>query len=410
MTPAPSSVVPKGPILFVHNAYREAGGEETVIRTLRRTLERNGHPTEIFERRSDDFLGAPFLSRALSTLQIPFSFDVYSALRKKIRETGARLVHAHNIFPFISPSVYAAARRASVPVVHTLHNYRTLCVNGLFLRDGKPCERCIGGNTLHAIGGRCLGGSLSQSAVMAANLFFQRAANTWRRGADAYIALSAFSKRKLVEGGLPGERIEVMPNFLDMADYPFEPKPENYILFLGRLSREKGLETLLRAYEILASRTAAPALEIIGDGPLQGFLTEFMKGRPSLALRWHGRLDGKEKIEKLKRAALLVFPSECYENCPLAVMESLAVGTPVAGSRLGGTQELIRDGETGVLFAAGDPSALAKSLESLLADSRGLMAMRARARKAAEECFDAQAGIANLVSLYDRLLSHSPLH
>ncbi len=391
------------PVLFVHNVYREAGGEETVVRNLRQTLERNGQSTEFFERRSDDFLSAPLPKKILSTLQVPFSFEVHAALRRKIRETNARLVHAHNIFPLISPSVYAAAHGAGVPVVHTLHNYRTLCVNGLFLRDGKPCERCIGGNTLHAVGGRCYGGSLSQSAVMASTLAIHRMLGTWRHGADAYIALSEFSKRKFVEGGLPEEKIHVQPNFLDLSAYPFEPNAEDYILFLGRLSQEKGLQTLLRAYEIVASRTAAPPLEIIGDGPLQGFLSEFIRTHPALPVRWHGRLEGGQKVEKLKKASLLVFPSECYENCPLAVLESLATGTPVLGSRLGGTQELIREEETGALFAAGDPENLAQILGSVLDDRQKLAAMRVNARKAAEQRYGASVGVERLLSLYDKI-------
>lgn len=405
MSSARDAVIAAKSILFVHNTYREKGGEESVIRTSRQLLERNGYSISFFERRSDDFLKASFASRFLSTLQIPFSFDVYFALRKKIREVGAKLVHAHNIFPFISPSVYSAAHAEGVPVVHTLHNYRTLCVNGLFLRDGKPCERCIGGNTLHAVGGRCYGGSLPQSIAMAGNLAIHRLFGTWKNGADAYIALSEFSKRKFVEGGLPEDKIRVMPNFLDVASYPFESNPEKYLLFLGRLSQEKGLKTLLAAYEKLKVKTAAPPLEIIGDGPLQGFLTEYMKSHPELSIRWHGRLEGNEKIERLKKAALLVFPSECYENCPLTILESLAVGTPVVGSKLGGTQELIKNDATGAHFSAADPNDLAQTLASLLADTEKLYSMRVRSREEAERRFDSSLGLQRLVALYDEVLT-----
>ena len=258
-------------ILLAHNFYRTSApsGEDVVFRNEHDLLERHGIEVIPYVVHNDNLDDRGLLRKIRIAAKTVWSGQSSESLRKLIASSRPDLVHFHNTFPQISPSAYAACRRAGVPVVQTLHNYRLICPGALLLRDGVPCESCVGSTLLHAVRHRCYRGSLPATATLAAMLAVNRRLGSYTDNVDRYIALTEFAASRLRAGGLPGERISVKPNFL-----PDDPQPGRggggYAVFVGRLSSEKGLHTLLRAWRHLPNLP----LKILGDGPLRSQLEQ----------------------------------------------------------------------------------------------------------------------------------------
>jgi glycosyltransferase involved in cell wall biosynthesis len=375
-------------ILLVHNAYQQPGGEDEVVRTEGRLLEERGHALVQFTRHNDEIERMSGVSVAGATL---WNRATRLDLARLLKRERPDLVHCHNTFPLISPSAYYAARDAGTPVVQTLHNYRLVCSNAQLFRDGGPCEDCIGKSlpwpgVLHA----CYRDDRRASAVVVAMLGLHRALGTWSRLVGRYIALTEFARRKFVEGGLPADRIAVKPNFL----HP-DPGPGRgdggFALFVGRLSVEKGIQPLLRAWEGIDD----VPLRIVGDGPLAPLVREADAGAGHV--RWLGRLPQEEVQRLLGEARCLVVPSRWYEGFPRVVVEAFARGTPVVASRLGGLAEIVDEGRTGRLFRPDDAEDLARAVRSIVA---GDGALRAAVRAEFEARYTAEASYRTLMRIY----------
>ena len=375
-------------ILVCHNAYQQPGGEDEVVRTERRLLEERGHDLVPFTRHNDEIERMAALSVAGATL---WSRATRRDLARLLKRERPDIVHCHNTFPLISPSAYYAARDAGTPVVQTLHNYRLVCSNAQLFRDGGPCEDCVGKSlpwpgVLHA----CYRDDRRASAVVVAMLGLHRALGTWSRLVARYIALTEFARRKFVEGGLPADRIAVKPNFL----HP-DPGPGRgdggFALFVGRLSEEKGIETLLRAWEGIDD----VPLRIVGEGPLAPLVREAAERTGSV--RWLGRLPQEEVQRLLGEARCLVVPSRWYEGFPRVVVEAYARGTPVVASRLGGLAEIVDGRRTGRLFRPDDADELARAVRSIDAEAG---ALRAAARAEFEARYTAEASYRTLMRIY----------
>ena len=291
--------------------------------------------------------------------------------------------------------MYDAAVAQRVPVVQSLHNYRMFCPNAVFYRDGRPCEECLGRRiawpaVLHA----CYRQSRLATATVAAMLAWHRFQGTWMRKVDRYVALSEFSRGKFIEGGLPGERIAVKPNFV-APDPGVADGRGGYALFAGRLSPEKGLETLLTAWK---RSSDLPPLVILGDGPLAERVKQACTADPRLT--WLGRQPADEVFRRLGDAACVVIPSGCYENFPRTLVEAWAKGTPAIVSRLGALAELVDEGRTGRCFEAGNPDDLAAVVQSMLSDRQGLQRMRLASRREYESKYTAEQNYPALMEIY----------
>jgi glycosyltransferase involved in cell wall biosynthesis len=347
-------------ILVVHNTYQQRGGEEAVVAAEARLLEENGHDVIRYERHNDELRGRGATGRIEASVDVVWSSRSFREIGELITKERPDIAHFHNTFPLISPSAYYACARAGVPTVQTLHNYRLLCPAAKFLRDGKVCEACLGRyGAWPGIVHGCYRGSRAATAATAAMLAVHRGLGSWQKKVDVYVALSQFARRKFIEGGLPAERIEVKPNFMVGASAP-RAQVGDYVLFVGRLSEEKGPQLLLTAWR--GMRTKIP-LRIAGDGPLLEQLTREI-GKSSLShIELIGHRPPDEIRELMQGARFLVFPSMWYEGFPMTIAEGFASGLPVVASQLGSTAEIVRHGITGLHFEPGSAADLSAKVE-----------------------------------------------
>ena len=385
-------------VLVVHNFYQQAGGEDVVFRAETALLRRHGHDVQTFMVSNDVIGQTPRLQAAAQTL---WNAKMGRQIEHLVREHGSEIVHFHNTFPLLSPAVYGGARTAGAAVVQTLHNFRLLCANGLFFRDGHVCEDCLGQLPLSAVRHRCYRDSLSASTVVAAMQTFHHVAGTYREGVDAYIALTEFARDKFIAGGLPAERIAVKPNFLEGSPGPAAGNG-GYALFVGRLVPEKGVETLLRAWATLGGTVP---LKILGDGPLAPQVKAATHQLPGVS--WLGQRDRAEVLQLMQEAAFLVLPSEWYEGFPMTLVEAWGVGLPVVGSGLGALGALIEPGRTGLLFHPGDAADLAAQALWLWNHPLERQHMRRLAHQTFQASYTPERNHEQLMAIYTGALEHS---
>lgn len=383
-------------ILSVHNNYKIRGGEDESCDSEKLLLRESGHQVEVYEEHNDRIEKLSSLSLAQKTI---WSNQTYRKVRRKLRQTPTDVVHVQNFFPLISPSVYYAARSESVPVVQTLRNYRLLCPNALFFRDGRVCEDCLGKPIPYpGIIHNCYRNDKAASMVTTAMITAHRSINTWSKMVDCYIALTNFSRQKLIEGGLPAEKIVVKPNFV-------HPAPEvgsgrgGYALYVGRLSVEKGLDVLLEAWEKLDSKFP---LKIVGDGPLADLVVEATQKNPQI--EWLKRRPMKEVHELMGEATFLVFPSKWYETFGRVAVEAFATGTPVVAAKIGAIAELVEDHRTGFHFLPGNAVDLATKVELALKSPQKLKVMRREVRAEFDSKYTASNNYQELMNIYQRVL------
>lgn len=360
-------------------------------------LEANGHEVIRYTRHNDDLNGMGKISAARRTI---WNKETHSDLTALIRKTRPDLMHCTNTFPLISPAAYYAARAEGVPVVQALRNYRLMCPGALLMRDNRVCESCFG-KTIPwpAIRHRCYRGSRAASTVVTAMLGVHNVRGTWTKAVSRFYTLTDFARNKFIEAGLPAERIDVKPNFVDPDPTPGDGNG-GYAVFVGRLSPEKGISTLIEAWSMLESKIP---LKIVGDGPMLDDLKKQCSSEPNIELLGHK--SSGEMLQIVGRASFLVMPSIWYETFGRVIIESYAVGTPVLVSNMGAMRELVVDGKTGFLFQPGDARDLANKADQLLAQRETLRAMRHAARRIYEEKYTAAENYEHLMSIYAGALS-----
>lgn len=384
-------------ILIVHERYRQRGGEDIAVDAERALLARAGIDVVDHILDHHQIRGEGSLALGLGAVWSPAGQRAVAATIARARPD---LMHVHNFFPMLSPAVYDAARDAGLPVVQTLHNYRLLCPNGLLLRDGRPCEECRDRvvkwpGVLH----RCYRGSRAASAAAAAMAGLHRWRGTWTTRVDLFLALTPFARDRFVAGGLPAERVAVSPIALpDPGPAPWDEGRQG-ALYVGRLSPEKGLDTLLDAWTDIDR-----PLTIVGDGPLRAALEHRAPPRVTVA----GPLDPAGVAAAMARAALLVFPSLAYENFPLTVVEAMARGLPVLASRRGAAAGMIEAGLSGAFAAPGDAADWRATAGAMLADRPGLARLAAGARAAYEARYHPDHVLAGRLALYRALCGRRP--
>lgn len=376
-------------VLVAHNAYQHHGGEDSVVEAEIALLRSHNHEVATYFRHNDDIGG---IARTAVVRQTLWSSRTTRDLSELVRGFRPDIIHSHNIFPLISPSLYWAAAQASVPVVQTLHNFRLMCLNGFFLRDGQVCEDCLGHLPWRGVARKCYRNSSAASGALAGMLALHRGMGTYRHKVARYIALNDFCRRKFIEGGIPAERIVVKPNFVNFP--ASEALPRQGLLFVGRLSVEKGVATLARAAELLPD----VHLRVAGEGP-EATLLDGVSGVVRL-----GNLPATAVRQAMNNAVALVVPSIWYENFPRAIVEAFACGLPVIASRIGALAGLVHDGETGLLFETGNPRDLADKMVWALANPKHMADMGRKARSQYEAEFSANENYRMLMGIYKSVI------
>jgi glycosyltransferase involved in cell wall biosynthesis len=387
-------------ILVAHNFYQQPGGEDQCVAAEVATLRAQGHEVTQYCLHNDSIHGMNRIRLASRTI---WNHSAYRELRKLLRTHRVQIAHFHNTFPLISPAAYYAARAENVRVVQTLHNYRLLCANALLLRDGEVCEDCLGKLVpWPGIVHKCYRGSRAASTTVATMLATHRVLGTWWKAVDVYVALTEIGRRKLIDGGLPADKITVKPNCV-YPDPGAGTGKGGYAVFVGRLSAEKGLDTLLKAWRHLGGDVP---LKLLGDGPMATAVQD--ASAKDSSIQWLGHVSLEAVYGLVGEAMFLVLPSRCYETFSMAIVEAFAKGTPVVVSKLGAMAAIVDDGRTGLHFRPGDPADLAAKVRQILADPLELARMRRAARLEFDQKFTADSSYKSLMEIYRRALSGRP--
>jgi glycosyltransferase involved in cell wall biosynthesis len=388
-------------ILLVHNAYQQPGGEDVVFDQERKLLEWAGHQVLTYFRSNWEIAGYSAVKRLALVGRMMWACDTRREMAVLLRREKPDLVHIHNTFLMVSPSVYAACKEAHVPVVQTLHNYRLLCPGAICFRNGRVCEDCLDHGLWRAVLRGCYRNSRTATSGVTLMLAVHRWLRTWTWGVDCFIALSGFSLGKYIEGGIPAEKLAVKPNFV-YADPGCRAQSGEYALFMGRLSPTERVLTLLAAWQRLP---VSIPLGIAGSGPDRASLEARAKQMELSDVRFLGQLTPDEVIGALKGARFLVFTSEWYENFPMTIAEAFACGVPVICSRLGAMQEIVEDGRTGLHFAPGNADDLAAKVAWAWRHPDEMAAMGRAARAEYEAKYTAEINYTLLMDIYQRVLS-----
>ncbi|MDH4219477.1 MAG: glycosyltransferase family 4 protein [Candidatus Aminicenantes bacterium] len=394
-------------ILLVHNFYgsRAPSGENTVYAAERELLRQYGHTVIEFTRHSDEIINGGIFGTirgAFTTLWNPFSKRVLESVLEKEKPD---VMHVHNTFPLLSPSIFYATQDSKTAIVLTLHNYRTFCAAGILLRDCHPCTECLERESVFpALKYGCYRQSRLATLPLATMIALHRKVGTWSKRVDAFIVLTEFQKSKMTEAGLRSETVYVKPNFYLNPPNPLpwderEPKA----VYVGRLGVEKGVNILIDAWKMWSGD--APCLEIIGDGPEKSGLQKSingdgLEGKVSLL----GYLNPPEAQKRLATARLLLLPSLSFEGFPMAIPEAFALGVPVAASDIGAIPFIVKDNKNGILFKPGDASALYRAVKEIWDRSNWLSSLGQAARQEFNRKYTADANYEILMNIYQKAM------
>jgi glycosyltransferase involved in cell wall biosynthesis len=389
-------------ILFIHNFYQQFGGEDSVALAERRLLEDHGEEVCFWTKHNDEIKKYGPLQKANFFKETIRSSRTVREIQETVAKFQPDVAFVHNIYPLISPSLYPALKDLGVPIVQVLHDFRPFCSNGWFYINGQVCERCKLGNHLPGIIHRCYHDSFVLSTLYSTTLGLNRWAGMLDK-IDAFICLTAFFEQKILEAGIPEEKIFIRPNFINAPPLPSESRNGNgnYALYLGRLSNEKGIWTLLRAF---AQLPEVP-LKIAGTGPLENELREYAATHKLSNVEFLGFKSGEKKWELVRNSEFGVIPSEWYENFPIVALEFFAAARPVVASRIGGLPHVVEEGKTGTLFEPGNADDLARRVKSLRSNPAEIEVMGRQGRLMAEGQYGPQASYNNLMNIFHEVLS-----
>lgn len=390
-------------ILQVHNFYQTPGGEDGVVKLEKELLEANGHTVIHYYRHNNEIKNYGFFQKIKFFVETVYSRKTFKELNKVIDAKKPDVAHVHNVFPLISPSCYFCLKTRDIAVVQTIHNFRFLCPKGFFYIKGAVCEKCKNGNTLHCLFNRCYKDSFLLSGLYALTFWLHRKIKTFQKKIDIFITLSTFAKNKLVEGGFLKGKIEIEKHFLPQIKIRPDYRKEDYAIFIGRLSREKGLIMMLKALQ----KVNKIKFKVVGKGNLEQSLKGYVAKNNMPYVEFLGYITGAEKFKLLQKARFSVVSSEGYENLPISVLESFSIGTPVIASRIGGLPELVEDGKSGLLFEPGNPDDLAEKISYLYENPDKALEMGEYARKCVEEKYNEENHYNRLMEIYKRAIEQN---
>jgi len=383
-------------LLFAHNRYLNRGGEDESRDQEILLLRSKGHEVLEYEVDNKEISRSSYLSAGFQSI---WNIEQQHRLTKFMQDTKPHILKVDNYFPILSPSVFSAAKRLGISTVLSVRNYRLICPGTSLFRDGQICTDCVGSKlAVSAIRHQCYRGSYLQSAAVALSNGFAHLLGTWEHSVDRYIAVSEFVKKELIRGGFPQDKISVKAN--SIVDTGVGKGDGGYALFVGRLIPEKGVRTLLDAWQKIG---ASLPLKIIGEGSLEDLVLGAAKINP--AIEYLKRQPISQVCEYMGRATLLIFPSEWFEPFGRSIVEAYSKGTPVIGADTEPMRDMIEDGQTGLFFKAGDSDALAKTVLSLIGDKAQLSHMRDQARRRYLSNYSAEENFAQMMTIFGHAMS-----
>lgn len=395
-------------ILLVHNFYGTAApsGENRAFEAEADLLRRNRHEVRQFLRSSDTLRGRGMLGAVQGALATPWNPFTAKAIRRTVDAIDPDVVHVHNTFPLISPSIFHAIGHRAARVL-TLHNYRLVCAGGIPMREGTSCSKCLEGSSVWpTIRQGCYRNSRLATAPVAFGVWLHRYFGTWTNQVDAYITLTQFQRERMAEAGLPLALLHVKPNF-----FPGNPEPVpwkdrgDYVVFAGRLSPEKGVEMLIRAW--IAWGATAPELRVLGGGPLRESLEKLAASAPGARICFFGQLSPHDARREISDAKLMIVPSQCFEGLPMVIGEAFAFAVPAAVSAIGPLPAIVEDGVSGVVFTAGDEKSLLLRVREAWESPGMLEKLSAGARAAFESRYTEDANYRMLMDIYSSAMAVS---
>lgn len=392
-------------IVMFHNRYQYAGGEDAATKADVEMLREYGHRVTLIEVHNDIIKTYSKFDKFKLFVETVWSFKVYREMRSQLQKLKPDLVHVQNFFPLFSPSIHAAARSLKIPTVQHLHNFRLGCLNGYLFREGKICEACVGRNPWRGVGYGCYRDSPIASLAVWSMVTFHRWRRTWQKDVDAFITPSHFAAAKLKQIGIRSDRLYVNPNVINLVDVEVLPfvQPENpNFLFVGRLSAEKGIMTLLQAWAKL--NMLDWQLKIIGDGSEQSNLQRFVDDMKLKNVQFLGYLTPSQVTISMRSATAIVVPSQWYETFGRVVVEAFACGKPVIASDLGALSELITSEYNGFLIPCDRISAWTEKLHWCGINPEAMQTLGKNAYQTYQELYTRSANYHQLMKIYGSVL------
>jgi len=403
-------------ILAVNKFYYVKGGAESYFFSLNNLLEQNGHEIIPFSMKDKKNLYSKYeeyfinnvnytnmglKTKIINTVKIIYSFEAAKKIKNIIRDTSPVLAHLHIFQHQMSPSIIFSIRKAKIPIVNTVHDLKVICPNYKMLNSNGICEECKGQKYFNCLVNSCTKGSKLYSAINMFEAYLHKYLKSYSY-VDKFICPSEFYRRKFIEFGVLESKLEYIPNFVDVKQFHPCYESQDYFVYVGRLSEEKGIKTLIRSMKDVKSSK----LYIIGTGPIEGELKNQVNNLNLKNVEFLGFKTGNELENAIKNSKFTIIPSEWYENCPMSVIEAMAYGKAVIGSDLGGIPELIEDGITGLIFKAGDNEELAKKINYMLDNYKVCKEMGVKGRARAESVYDKGIHYEKVNEVYKTLLKN----
>jgi len=403
-------------ILLLNKYFYLKGGAERHVSKISKILETKGHQAIPFSMEDERNEPTPYAKYFVSKVDFnsPMSLGdklrmisrviYFLEAREKIealmRKVKPNIAHLHNIAHQISPSVLHSLKKFDLPVIQTLHDYKLICPTYRMVVEGRICERCKGHQYYQAVLQRCNKGSFSFSLLNCVEMYIHKFSGIYEKNVDLFIAPSSFLHNKIIEFGVNGKKVVHIPNFIDAEGYSPKYNGENYLVYFGKVSAEKGLFTLVQAMRNIKTSK----LLIVGEGELKKDLEKYILQKNIVNVKFLGHIKGDRLKTTIRNSLFAVLPSEWYENCPYSILEAFALGKPVIGSDIGGIPELIKDGVDGLLFAPGNSEELSEKIAYLISRPRLREQMGRDARKKVEEKYNPELYYQKVMGVYQKLL------
>jgi len=389
-------------ILLIHNQYKQKGGEDVVFKAESSLLKEKGHTVYEYKISNNNLKTESLFDKIKVGINTIWSVKSYREIKKLIKEIQPDVVHIHNTFPQLSPSIYWAVKSLNIPVVQTLHNYRLTCANGLLYRNSKICEECVKRGKYSALKHKCYRGSFLATLSLVIMFYLHKIIGTYKNKVDLYITLTNFAKNMMIESGLPEDKIKVKPNFVNInfnkTIYTDINKRKKQFVFVGRIVKEKGIDLLLEAFD---QNIEDFDLVVIGEGPERENLQR--KYRKNKRIKWYGQLNNDEVLEEISKSYSLVMPSKLYETFGMVVIEAFSVGTPVIVPNHAGFPDIISPNENGYLFQPNDLTDLALKMKKIIALNNNWNEFSKNALKSYEKYYTSEKNYQYLMDIYNKL-------